>query len=150
MHATTTEISAAVQEAFTRTNTGKALLVDRVILQLLSDRAQLLAFNGCRPEVIAFAIAMERRLQAKDQDKVASWKHKAPKDLAVDLVSKAMTLDRACLQLPRIAGGDPVQGAFEAVLKHAVDAGNIAMFIADVAGVLPIEDLQLPKAEVPA
>lgn len=106
---------------------------DAVVVHLHDQLQDLQRFVDCRPEVMAFAIAMEGRLRKKDQDRVASWRHKAPKALSVDLVSKAMALD---VQVLRAV--DPDRSL---LAKHAIDIGNFAMFIADVAGVLDIHAL---------
>lgn len=133
------EISAVVAEASKRLAELGALLdckpasiegVNRVIVHLYSQVERYRAIAGCRPEVIAFALEMERRLQEKDQDRVASWKHKSARALSVDLCSKAMALDSACIKLR------PEPGGQQLLAKHAVDVANFAMFIADVAGAL--------------
>jgi hypothetical protein len=106
---------------------------DAVVVHLHDQLEDLKRFVDCRAEVLAFAIAMEGRLRKKDQDRVASWKHKAPRAISVDLVSKAMALD---VQILRATFPNP-----SLLAKHAIDIGNFAMFITDVAGVLDIRAL---------
>jgi hypothetical protein len=82
------------------------------------------ATQQLRPEVLAFAMLMEARMQAKDADKNDQWKTVDEEDLLVQVSSKTMLLDAA------------VRGGYDARVRHAVDLANYCMMIADVAGAL--------------
>jgi hypothetical protein len=77
-----------------------------------------------RPEVLAFALLMEKRLREKDADKGTSWKQRTFPDLAVNVAMKKSQLE-SCIrfQSPNMN-------------MHAVDLANCCMFIADNAGAL--------------
>jgi len=85
--------------------------------------------RGLRPEVMAFAHAMEAALQINDPRKGTSWKgmgeHKLLK-LATDSIADLHgELQRA-----------PVGRIPAEILKHAADAANYLMMVADVCGTL--------------
>lgn len=78
---------------------------------------------GLRPEVLAFAIAMERKLRTQDAASGQSWK-----DADIDYL-----LDRLADEVVELNGA-VVDGAH--VLGEAVDVANFAMMVADRRGSL--------------
>lgn len=75
-------------------------------------------FCTIRPELLAFAALMERRLRAHDADKGDSYKGMSAHDLAAHALTKAILLEEA------VAYGQYTVG------KHAADLANYAMMIA--------------------
>lgn len=73
-----------------------------------------------RPEVEAFAQAMECALRANDHK--PGWKNDAPSALIDRLYQEVRELDRTPMAAP------------DAVLKEAADVANFAMMVADVCG----------------
>ena len=71
-----------------------------------------------RPEVVAFADAMEAKL--KENDHKRHWRYLGMQTLSMRLTQEREELRRA------VEGGDP-----ESVLREAADVANFAMMIAD-------------------
>lgn len=83
-----------------------------------------------RPEVLAFAQAMEAQLRANDHK--PGWRNDKPENLFVRLTEEASELDHEIAQkYVRETLFDPAE-----VLKEAADVANFAMMIADVCGAL--------------
>jgi hypothetical protein len=78
-----------------------------------------------RPEVMAFAMLMEKRLSQKDEDKGTRWKSKDPFDLICDTGLTAHRLRCA------VTDND-----ISSTIRHAVDLANFSMMVADVSGAL--------------
>lgn len=76
-----------------------------------------------RPEVLAFAIAMERKLRMRDAARATSWKN-----AEIDYL-----LDRLNDEVAELHGA-VVDGAH--VLGEAADVANFAMMVADRRGSL--------------
>ena len=74
-----------------------------------------------RPEVLAFAIAMERELRANDYK--GGWKE-------CDSASLLQHLDEEVYELTEEA----MKSTSENVLSEAADVANLAMMVADVMG----------------
>lgn len=81
-----------------------------------------------RPEVLAFALLMEKRLREKDEGKGQTWKGMTQEQLFPPFMVKAFAVEKAIFN-----DGLPVAG-------HAVDLANYAMMIATVAGALTTGD----------
>ncbi len=80
-----------------------------------------------RPEVLAFAQAMERKLREHDETRGRrGWSSAQPDWLMLRLTEETGELARAVRRTRR----GPL------ILDEAADVGNLAMMVADVAGVL--------------
>lgn len=84
-----------------------------------------------RPEVVAFADAMERKLRANDWK--GTWKHDAPGAL-MDRVHEELTefRDELFTRGPRDTDAHKV-----ALLNEAADVANMLMMVVDTSGALP-------------
>jgi hypothetical protein len=80
-----------------------------------------------RPEVRAFAEAMQQLLDAHQGEKGDGWKGDSPEDLIASTY-------RACDRLARAY--DFVAVTTDAILTRAASVGVHAMFVADVCGAL--------------
>lgn len=80
---------------------------------------------GWRPEVVAFANAMEAQLRANDHK--PGWKHDSPESLRMRIYDEWMELTEALRSIPRNEN---------VILKEAADVANFAMMIADNWGSL--------------
>ncbi len=78
-----------------------------------------------RPELLAFALLLERRLRAHDATKGEGWKRKGAVDHLIGCQASALHLK--------------VQNAPERNAQLALDAANRAMFLLDVTGFLEVE-----------
>lgn len=86
-----------------------------------------------RPEVLAFAFAMETTLRKHDTKKgTEGWKNAPPMFLADYTVREAKEL------YFEIKGTDTPRRV--RVLEEAADTGNLAMMVADVCGALPLAE----------
>lgn len=72
-----------------------------------------------RPEVLAFATAMEHKLREHDEEKGESWKHCDTDDLALGLATEVREL------------GDSITacGPEATIARKCVDVANYAMFL---------------------
>lgn len=95
-----------------------------------------------RPEVHAFAQAMERKLRANDHK--PGWKQDDPGALMDRVEEEAIEL-RCAASAWRISGLRRTTIA-EHVLEEAADVANMAMMVADVCGGLAINP-PAPSAE---
>lgn len=85
-----------------------------------------------RPEVEAFADAMEAQLRANDHKR--GWKNDQPGDLMARVFDEVAELDSAVAGLlVRRTAATPAT-----LLKEAADVANFAMMIADVCGGLAL------------
>lgn len=85
-----------------------------------------------RPEVVAFADAMERKLRANDWK--GTWKHDAPGAL-MDRVHEELTefRDELFTRGPRDTDAHKA-----ALLNEAADVANMLMMVVDTSGALPV------------
>ncbi len=83
-----------------------------------------------RPEVRAFAIAMENQLRANDHK--GGWQGMGTAECIERLQEEMEELEIECDPTP------PRKPNPEQILKEAADVANFAMFAADVAGGLPL------------
>lgn len=98
-----------------------------------------------RPEVAAFALAMERKLAANDAKKgKRGWKDHNPHDLLRRVSEEAVEVLHA-LKDRDLGCGDDV-----AILNECADVANMAMMVADAAGVLPLSPLAPVLTSQPA
>lgn len=89
-----------------------------------------LKITDIRPEVLAFALVMEKKLRVGDlRYGGQSWKTATPQELLRFMRVEDLELRQALATEGR-----------EEVTIEAADVANFAMMIADVAGELPIED----------
>jgi hypothetical protein len=79
--------------------------------------------EGLRPEVVLFARMMERELKANDHK--GGWKGCSPHVMFTDLLYHVAKLGNAL-----------VRGQGAAMAEHSADVANIAMMVADTAGLL--------------
>ena len=90
------------------------------------------ALCDARPQVIAFALAMEAKLKARDERGVRGWSTAPNTHLLQRLRVEAYELQEQCdlleLESP---SAHPAK-----VLEEAADVANFAMMIADNAGAL--------------
>lgn len=87
-----------------------------------------------RPEVVAFAQAMERKLRANDHK--GGWEDEDPEWLMDRLKEEVAELDRAITT----RDGGPLSGrAMKRVIREASDVANFAMMLAQVCGGMPVE-----------
>lgn len=84
----------------------------------------------CRPEVMAFARAMEAKLRLNAHK--GTWKEDDPFDLLARVVDEIDELDVA---IEEYSGG-PTEETRKAVLSEAADVANFCLFTADVCGSL--------------
>lgn len=100
-----------------------------IALRLLSAAPALLARietgEGLRPEVRAFALAMEERLRANDHK--PGWKSDRPLALLKRLFEEADELEGAVRDHEEERGGHVVRA-------EAADVANFALMVADVCG----------------
>jgi NTP pyrophosphatase (non-canonical NTP hydrolase) len=98
-----------------------------------------------RPEVIAFADAMERKLRANDHK--PGWKYDSDGALLARLTEESGELRRAVNRLhnEHLKINPEKAAATQRVLDEAADVGNFAMMIADVCCAL---DTRTPAADV--
>lgn len=89
-----------------------------------------------RPEVLAFAQAIERRLRKHDHDWGNSWKEVPTGPLMLDLYLKVAKLHDALITHNK-----------ERILSAAGSVGAHAMFVADVAGNLSYEPPEAPPTK---
>jgi len=80
-------------------------------------------FAGCRPEVIKFAMHMEKVL--RENDHKSGWKNTTLEWLYLCLREEVSELDDVTCMWPRHK---------DKILKEAVDVANYCMMIADVTG----------------
>ncbi|WP_336810898.1 hypothetical protein [Bosea sp. MMO-172] len=93
-----------------------------------------LSLIDCRPEVLSFAILMERELRANDHK--GGWKGDDPDVLAVRVEEEAGELRRAAIDwMGHVAHSEKTLRA--AVAEESADVANMAMMVADTAGALP-------------
>ena len=104
------------------------------------------AANYLRPEVLRFAMAMERKL--RENEHKGGWKHCEPQWLHDRLHEEASELNEAYNDggvtgddgYPLSRDNDPNRAiAIRRVLNEAADTANFAMMIADVCGALDSE-----------
>lgn len=105
-------------------------------LGALVRHKQLMPTIG-RPEVIAFAMAMEAKLQKNDHK--GGWDGMTPRKLLQRLKQETRELDRL-LPARRKSPGTRAD-----VLGEAADVANFAMMVADVCGALDLEPLEQPR-----
>jgi hypothetical protein len=99
--------------------------------------AELQAWRSLRPEVQAFALAMEERLKANDHK--GTWKG-CDTDYLLDRLREEWVELRYAVMARNVFGRDPEQ-----IRHEAADAANFALFIADVCGGLAAKEE--PRAE---
>jgi hypothetical protein len=87
----------------------------------------MLTITDCRPEVQAFACAMEERLRANEHR--GDWKTES-------MTHHLEQIEKHICKLYVSALGGNESGA---LLKRAANVANVAMFIADVRGALPTQ-----------
>lgn len=90
------------------------------------------AVGYCRPEVMDFALLMERELRANDHKR--GWKEDQSIDLARRVMEEAQELLEVTphnQRLPEYYPFDPTK-----VAEEAADVANMAMMVADVCGCL--------------
>lgn len=84
---------------------------------------RMFRMDPIRESVVFFAMAMEERLKANDEEKgVEGWKHLARHELMIELNAQIDKLRRTLL---------PSDGTPEQILKAAAGVANIAHMIAD-------------------
>lgn len=84
----------------------------------------------CRPEVLAFARAMEAKLRLNAHK--GTWKEEDPFDLLARVVDEIDELDMAIEAYSK----DPKDDTKKEVLSEAADVANFCLFTADVCGSL--------------
>ncbi|KFC64011.1 hypothetical protein FG93_05521 [Bosea sp. LC85] len=93
-----------------------------------------LGLKDCRPEVLSFALLMERELRANDHK--SGWKGDCPDTLAERVEEEAEELRRASIDwMGHVAHSE--RPLSEAVAEEAADVANMAMMVADVCNALP-------------
>jgi NTP pyrophosphatase (non-canonical NTP hydrolase) len=97
-----------------------------------------ITLTDVRPEVAAFALAMERKL--RENDWKGGWQNDAPEALLERLYDEAQELSIAQVQLEvrALESPDPAHAASNRrrVLDEAADVANFALMVADVCGAL--------------
>lgn len=106
-----------------------------------------------RPEVLAFAQAMEAKL--RENDHKGGWKNDDPRALLRRLREETDELDPAVTayearRRERPGDDDHVAEASRRVLREAADVANFAMMIADVCGALSVSPSATREGEAKA
>ena len=92
--------------------------------------------EDCRPEVKAFAVAMEEQLRSNDHKGYTGWANSNKGHLFKRLLEEAEELRRASGTWCPTCGQDPGQTSNEKIRRKAADVSNFAMMIADRCGAL--------------
>lgn len=103
--------------------------IDPAMMQELASE-----YRGLRPQVLAFAVAMETKLRINDHK--GGWDQSEPEDLLLSLDDEVAEL-RKIIDSRRFAKmyGYPLEDS-DSVLFEAADVANFAMMVADVCGAL--------------
>ena len=92
--------------------------------------------TDCRPEVQAFAVAMEETLRGNDHKGYTGWKNSNKRYLFRRLLEEAEELREASGTWCHICGHPPSTKSAEEIRREAADVGNFAMMLADRCGAL--------------